>query len=287
MDNSAQNNSNKVKNTVRTVHYYDNKSLLANDVSFHWWRGGTTSLHNHDFYEFFIITDNKTHHEINGRREELYKGTLYMIRPDDVHRFTDENELSCIHINLGITKSHLEKVCDALKISLEKLCREKSLKTMLSSEELSFFVRRARMLNLMLSDNKAQANTLICELITQAITVISNSKVVSNTNYPPWFIELLEKIHSPENLSISAKEVYALGGFSPPVMINYFKRYTGKTVNAYLKEQKCENACRLLTSTQLSTLEISNALGYDSLSHFNRIFKEFTGVSPAVYRNNR
>ena len=49
---------------------------------------------------------------------------------------------------------------------------------------------------------------------------------------------------------------------------------------------KCERACILLGTTRLSILEISTALGYDSLSHFNRIFKEYTGVSPGAYRNS-
>ncbi len=285
MDNVAQNSFDADKKIDCIVHYYNNHSLKKYDVSFHWWSNESTSMHSHDFYEFFIITDNRTLHEINGKREELHKGTLYMIRPTDMHKFIQVEELSCVHMNFCVTAEHLEKICDALKISLEDLCNGDSLKTMLSSEELGFFIKRARMLNLMLRDNPPQANTLICELISQAVTVLSNSKAVKSASYPPWFIELLEKIHSPENLDITAKDVYALGGFSPPVMIECFKKYTGKTVTAYLKEHKCENACRLLRSTHLSTLEIANALGYDSLSHFNRIFKSFTGLSPAAYRN--
>ncbi len=285
MDNVAQKILNRQANIDCIVHYYNSPDLKDNEVSFHWWQNESTSMHMHDFYEFFIITDNRTLHEINGKREELHKGTLYMIRPNDFHKFIQEDNLSCVHMNFCVTESHLRKVCDALKISLEELCEAKELKTMLSSEELGFFIRRARMLNLMLRDNPNQAITLICELITQALTVISNSRAVNSASYPPWFIELLEKIHSPENLAITAKDVYSMGGFSPPVMIDYFKKYTGKTVNSYLRDCKCENACRLLHSTHLSTLEISNALGYDSLSHFNRIFKEFSGVSPAVYRH--
>lgn len=287
MDNNAQNFSSESKKIDCTVHYYNNESLKENDVSFHWWQNESTTMHTHDFYEFFIITDNRTLHEINSKREELHKGTLYMIRPSDMHKFIQVKELSCVHMNFCVTAKHLEKICDALKISLDDLCSGETLKTVLSSEELEFFTKRARMLNLMLRDNPPQANTLICELITQAVTVISNSKAVSSASYPPWFIELLEKIHSPENLDITAKDVYAMGGFSPPVMIECFKKYTGKTVNAYLRDNKCENACRLLRSTHLSTLEISNALGYDSLSHFNRIFKAFSGISPAAYRNSK
>lgn len=285
MDNIAQNKFNAAQNIETMVHYYNNEQLKNNDVSFHWWQNESTSMHTHDFYEFFIITANKTLHEINGKREELSKGTLYMIRPDDAHKFFQENELSCVHMNLCVTKEHLETICAALKISLENLCNHETLKTTLSSDELDFFVKKARMLNLMLRDNSPLANTIICELISHAVTIIDNCNFSGNTNYPPWFLQLLEKIHSPENISISAKDVYTMGGFSPPVMVEYFKKYTGKTVNAYLREYKCESACRMLHSTRLSTLEISNALGYDSLSHFNRIFKQFTGVSPAVYRN--
>lgn len=285
MDNIAQKNEIVDDNIDCIVHYYNTPELKNYDVSFHWWQDESTSMHSHDFYEFFIITDNGTLHEINGRREKLARGTLYMIRPKDKHKFIHDDGLSCVHINFCVTQPHMRKICDAMKISLDSLCASEYLRTALSSEELSFFVRRARMLNLMMRENPKQANTLICELIAQAVTVIGNSAVGTTAGYPPWFVELLEKIHSPENLAINSKDVYAMGGFSPPVMINYFKKYTGKTVNAYLRDCKCENACRLLQSTHLSTLEISNALGYDSLSHFNRIFKQYSGVSPAVYRH--
>lgn len=283
MDNVAQKTEQMLPNADCTVHYYNNPSLKNNDISFHWWQNETTSLHMHDFYEFFIITDNRTLHEINGVREELKKGTLYMIRPSDIHKFIEDSERSCVHMNFCVTAKHLKKICDALKVDLEALSKGSALKVTLSLDELEFFIKRARNLNLMLRENPTRANTLICELISQAVTVISGSREEKD-EAPQWFITLLEKIHSPENLSASAKDIYALGGFSPPAMIEYFKKYTGLTPNAYLKAYKCESACRLLRSTHLSILEISNILGYDSLSHFNRIFKEFTGVSPAVYR---
>lgn len=134
--------------------------------------------------------------------------------------------------------------------------------------------------------NRRNADILVCELVLHAVSLLFNKTILAEYDYPQWFVELIEKIHSSENVAVSVSEVYKMGGFSPPVMIKYFKKYTGKTVVAYLRDMKCERACILLSTTRLSTLEISTTLGYESLSHFNRIFKEYTGISPAVYRNS-
>ena len=95
---------------------------------------------------------------------------------------------------------------------------------------------------------------------------------------------MLEKIRSPEYMTCCAADVYEMSNFSPPVVIEAFRKYTGKTVSAYLRDTKCEYACLLLSGTKMTTLEISMQLGYYSLSHFNRVFKSYYGFSPAAYR---
>lgn len=258
--------------------------LIENEVTFHWWPNEDTSLHSHEYFEFFIVTGNAALHELNAEKQELPCGILRMIKPTDCHRFIKSEGFSCVHMNFCVTKERLEKICCALKFPLNLLEEIKEPQIKLSSEELTLFSEKARALNLMLTANHDYADVLICELVSHAVSLILNKKIFAQFNYPGWFAELIEKIHSAENIDVSVPDVYEMGGFSPPVMIKYFKKYTGKTVKAYLRDMKCERACILLATTRLSILEISTALGYDSLSHFNRIFKEYTGVSPAVYR---
>ena len=258
--------------------------LIENEVTFHWWPNEDTSLHSHEYFEFFIVTGNAALHELNAEKQELPCGILRMIKPTDCHRFIKSKGFSCVHMNFCVTKERLEKICCALKFPLNLLEEIKEPQIKLSSEELTLFSEKARALNLMLTANHDYADVLICELVSHAVSLILNKKIFAQFNYPGWFAELIEKIHSAENIDVSVPDVYEMGGFSPPVMIKYFKKYTGKTVKAYLRDMKCERACILLATTRLSILEISTALGYDSLSHFNRIFKEYTGVSPAVYR---
>ena len=60
--------------------------------------------------------------------------------------------------------------------------------------------------------------------------------------------------------------------------------YTGDTVTAYLTKAKMDFACSLLLTTQMTTIEIACQLGYSSLSHFNKCFRNHTGKSPREYR---
>lgn len=284
MEKLTINSAEEAKRYDCIVDYRNNKCLLDNGVSFHWWGTEDTSLHCHNFYEFFIVTDGKAMHELNGKTSMVSKGELFMLCPEDCHRFKVIDGHSCSHMNLCVTKECFYKICDSLKINVNKLKKSPNLSLSLSNDEMKFFTARAQLLNLISKDSGNARYTLMCEIISHAVASLSLSGELAKFNYPEWFAKLLEKIHSPEMISCSASDVYKIAGFSPPVMVEYFKRYTGKTVAAYLKDIKCAYACDLLDGTQLTTLEISAYLGYYSLSHFNKIFKEYSGISPAAYR---
>ena len=127
-------------------------------------------------------------------------------------------------------------------------------------------------------------SSVICSTASDFISIINSSKLTQKIDCPEWFENMLEKIRSPEYMTCSAADVYEMSNFSPPVVIEAFRKYTGKTVSAYLRDTKCEYACLLLSGTKMTTLEISMQLGYYSLSHFNRVFKSYSGFSPAAYR---
>ena len=59
-----------------------------------------------------------------------------------------------------------------------------------------------------------------------------------------------------------------------------------ETLKKYFLKTKMTAAARLLESTSLSIIQVAERLGYYSLSHFNIIFKENFGISPAKYRKN-
>lgn len=55
-------------------------------------------------------------------------------------------------------------------------------------------------------------------------------------------------------------------------------------VSQYITQQRLSHACFLLSTTSMSITEISEKVGFRSLSSFNRNFLKFQGVSPRNYR---
>lgn len=65
-----------------------------------------------------------------------------------------------------------------------------------------------------------------------------------------------------------------------------FKEITGFTLLKYQHQVRINQAVSLLLKTELSAAFIGFEIGYSTSSHFSKIFKNTTGISPAAYRNS-
>ena len=64
-----------------------------------------------------------------------------------------------------------------------------------------------------------------------------------------------------------------------------FKEVHGMTPFDYLRQKRLERACRLLDQGEMNVTEIAYAVGYTSLSHFSKAFRQYTGCLPRQYRH--
>ena len=51
-------------------------------------------------------------------------------------------------------------------------------------------------------------------------------------------------------------------------------------------DSRIQRSCELLKSSEMKIEEIAESCGYSSVSHFVKLFREKTGVTPAAYRKN-
>jgi AraC-like DNA-binding protein len=77
----------------------------------------------------------------------------------------------------------------------------------------------------------------------------------------------------------------SLMNLSPNYLSDILKKSTGKTTQEHIHLQLTEKAKSLLWGTNQSISEIAYGLGFEHPSHFNKIFKSKTGVTPRQFRN--
>lgn len=65
-----------------------------------------------------------------------------------------------------------------------------------------------------------------------------------------------------------------------------FKLKTGMLFVEYITMVKMERAKKLITEGKHKIYEISDKLGYKDVEYFSRLFKKYTGSTPAEYRQN-
>lgn len=95
---------------------------------------------------------------------------------------------------------------------------------------------------------------------------------------------IFEHINKNFDRSIPLEEIADLVNMTAPAFCRYFKKATGKTFTKLVNEYRVVHATKLLQENQSSITDICFECGFNNFSHFNRLFKEFTGKSASQYR---
>jgi AraC-like DNA-binding protein len=91
---------------------------------------------------------------------------------------------------------------------------------------------------------------------------------------------LLERdLENPPALEMLAKEV----GCSPFYLSRLFAQETGSSIPKYLRQKRLEKAVEYLRSGRMNVSEAADAVGYASLSAFNKAFVDQFGCRPGAY----
>ncbi|WP_239984786.1 AraC family transcriptional regulator [Sporolactobacillus pectinivorans] len=86
---------------------------------------------------------------------------------------------------------------------------------------------------------------------------------------------------------ISLEEVRNMCGMSQSTFTMNFKKMTGFSFIDYRNRVRIRAAKELLENTDLAIINVSQKVGFDDLSNFDRTFKRFEGLSPLNYRKSK
>ena len=70
----------------------------------------------------------------------------------------------------------------------------------------------------------------------------------------------------------------------PVYLAREFRKHYQRTIGEYVRQLRVEFACTRLSASDEPLATIALAAGFSDQSHFSRVIKSFTGMSPARYR---
>jgi AraC-like DNA-binding protein len=122
-------------------------------------------------------------------------------------------------------------------------------------------------------------------IFAQHLSMLSNQVVVQHENAePPVITRAKEYIHEHQTEELSLGQVAKAVNTSTFYFCKMFKKITGINFTDYLSRVRIEKSKNLLLNPNLRVSEIAFEVGFQSLTHFNRVFKKILGQSPTEYR---
>jgi len=88
--------------------------------------------------------------------------------------------------------------------------------------------------------------------------------------------------HFQEDITVD--DVASIVHMTTTSFCKFFKKHSMKTYIGFLNEVRIEKACQLLINKRTESIsETAFLVGFNNVVHFNRVFKQVTGLSPRQY----
>lgn len=98
---------------------------------------------------------------------------------------------------------------------------------------------------------------------------------------------LIAVMHRQMDQALNLDALAAESNLSKYHFIRRFKLLTGHTPIQHFIHLKMQHACHLLDTSDAPLKNIASRVGYDDAYYFSRLFKQYIGLSPQHYRNER
>ena len=93
-----------------------------------------------------------------------------------------------------------------------------------------------------------------------------------------------EYIYSHIKERITIEDLADSLGVSASYLSRLFKKETGMLFVDYIQKERIEAACNMLTYSDYTAAQISEYLCFSTQSYFIKIFRKYTGTTPAKYK---
>ncbi len=256
--------------------------------------------HNHEYIEIVYVISGSAIHEVGGERIKAKKGDLFIVNCGITHAFysdTDSGEAFCAYdlmfapdfFDVDLINGSDFSSLGSSFLFYSMFPEERALSadlhlsgtlygdfgSLFNKIYLEYYGRELGYVNMI----RAYVIELLIKIFRRMDSKPDNSIVKSEI-----IKRTLDYLKENYNMHISVSKLAADVFLSRDYFSKLFKDTTGKTVTAFLKEIRLDEACRMLRETDKTISEIAEYCGFCDMKHFYSAFNKYTGTTPGKYR---
>ena len=269
-------------------------------------QNASTHLHRHEFMQINYIYQGSVKHLVNNTEFELMKGDIFIIPPYIPHKIiADKNFTAEIYEFEFITEfinqnfagiQNTEVFLDFAYIE-PFLVSENFVKPRLNlvgkiqveienilSEVLYEYTTRKAGYDLLIRSLLLKLLVLVGREFTSELDDSESSSLYNrHRDSIKGAIKYIDENYAKDLRVECVAKKFML---SHSYFSYLFKSITSKTFVEYLNGIKISKAQELLRNTDKLVIDVCYDAGFNNVNHFNRIFRQFVGLSPMAYRKN-
>ena len=257
-------------------------------IGFSFANNNDTGMHRHEFVEiFYVVRGEIEHNFINTAKSTLQTGDIVIIPPNVAHSFSRDKTTNCGHRDIIIRANFFNEICQFLdsKIYNTLINDRTPLITHVSNAQVEHFESTIKLITSALSTSIADKLPLIKSFVVSLLAPLFSKGVEEHLGtFPTWFNQLLANFNKIRLIKDGLPAITAGILYDKKYLCRLFKNNMGITMTEYLTNIRLDYALNMLKTTDMSILEISQEVGFSSLSHFNKLFKSRYGIPPSLIR---
>lgn len=255
-------------------------------------------LHAHDGYELYLCLSGRGRMLAGGRVHEVAAGSLAIIRPAALHMPRSAPKEPFHRYIVSIDKGYLEKLGETegalggdavtrwLPRDDDSVCWQLNARQLLAVQDIFAQLERE------LDERKECFSLAAHSLVLQLFVALGRFReeqpaaAAGNGERKRLVEEMMGWVAEQYREILRIEALCRRFHLSRSYLHRIFKQETGLSITEYLIAYRINKAKECLESSSMSLAEVALASGFQDLSHFCRMFKRLTGVTPGHYRKS-